>query len=213
MRGLIRLFGEVLSVLPRSASRFLIGYMVLLAALSFLDAAALGLLAAVSAPILSGTVPTLPIIGEVSKVGPAGHARPGLPAGHRQIRDRHRASLGCDPSLRDLRTHDRRPAVRELHHGTVGRAVEAQLVRARTALGHQRRDHDLRLPAARLDAARRVHDLRRDAHRARDRTAAAGRRRVRLPVGDRPRAVLLDHRALEAGGPGQSDLRGAQRAA
>ena len=69
MKGLIRLFSEVLSVLPRSAKRFLLAYMILLAALSFLDAAALGLLAAVSAPILSGTTLTLPILGEISSNG------------------------------------------------------------------------------------------------------------------------------------------------
>ena len=69
MRGLIPLFAEVLSVLPKSAKRFLIIYMIALAALSFLDAAALGLLAAVTSPILTGTSLTLPIIGKVTDSG------------------------------------------------------------------------------------------------------------------------------------------------
>jgi ABC-type multidrug transport system fused ATPase/permease subunit len=69
MRSVIALYREVLSVLPKSASRFLLIYMVALAALSLLDAAALGLLAAVTTPILSGRTLTLPVIGEVSDSG------------------------------------------------------------------------------------------------------------------------------------------------
>ncbi|MCU1417976.1 MAG: ABC-type bacteriocin/lantibiotic exporter with N-terminal double-glycine peptidase domain [Schumannella sp.] len=69
MKGLIPLFREVLSVLPREASRFLIIYMIALAALSFLDAGALALLAAATTPVLTGTTLTLPLIGEVSQTG------------------------------------------------------------------------------------------------------------------------------------------------
>jgi ABC-type bacteriocin/lantibiotic exporter with double-glycine peptidase domain len=69
MSGVAGLFREVLSVMPRSASRYLIVYAVALAALSLLDAAALGLLAAVTGPVLSGGSLKLPLIGEVSDIG------------------------------------------------------------------------------------------------------------------------------------------------
>jgi ABC-type multidrug transport system fused ATPase/permease subunit len=59
----------VLSVLPASARRFLLIYMIALAALSLLDGAALGLLAAATAPILTGSDLVLPIIGTVSEIG------------------------------------------------------------------------------------------------------------------------------------------------
>jgi ABC-type bacteriocin/lantibiotic exporter with double-glycine peptidase domain len=65
----IDVFREVLSILPSSARRFLIVYMVALAALSLLDAGALGLLAAVTAPILAGGSLVLPLIGTVSDTG------------------------------------------------------------------------------------------------------------------------------------------------
>jgi ABC-type bacteriocin/lantibiotic exporter with double-glycine peptidase domain len=65
----IDVFREVLSILPSSARRFLIFYMVALAALSLLDAGALGLLAAVTAPILAGGSLVLPLIGTVSDTG------------------------------------------------------------------------------------------------------------------------------------------------
>jgi len=69
MSGVLGLFREVLSVMPRSASRYLIVYAVTLAALSLLDAAALALLAAVTGPVLSGGTLHLPLIGEVSDAG------------------------------------------------------------------------------------------------------------------------------------------------
>jgi ABC-type multidrug transport system fused ATPase/permease subunit len=69
VRSIIRLYREVLAVLPASARRFLLIYMIALAALSLLDGAALGLLAAATAPILTGSDLTLPIIGAVSEIG------------------------------------------------------------------------------------------------------------------------------------------------
>jgi ABC-type multidrug transport system fused ATPase/permease subunit len=69
VRSIIRLYREVLSVLPASARRFLLIYMIALAALSLLDGAALGLLAAATAPILTGSDLVLPIIGTVSEIG------------------------------------------------------------------------------------------------------------------------------------------------
>jgi ABC-type multidrug transport system fused ATPase/permease subunit len=69
MKALFQLYREVLGVLPAGARRFLIFYMVLLAALSLLDGAALALLAAATAPVLTGKDLTLPIIGTVSDLG------------------------------------------------------------------------------------------------------------------------------------------------
>jgi ABC-type multidrug transport system fused ATPase/permease subunit len=69
MRSIFRLYGEVLEVLPKGARRFLILYMIGLAALALLDGAALGLLAAVTSPILTGKTLTLPVIGEISETG------------------------------------------------------------------------------------------------------------------------------------------------
>ncbi|MBX3193983.1 MAG: ABC transporter ATP-binding protein [Microbacteriaceae bacterium] len=69
MRSLVRLYGEVLGVLPAGARRFLIGYMIGLAALAVLDGVALGLLAAVTSPILSGGTLTLPVLGTVDDTG------------------------------------------------------------------------------------------------------------------------------------------------
>jgi len=69
MKSAIALVNEVLSILPTGARRYLIVYSVLLGLLSMLDAFALGLLALVISPILSGTTLNLPIIGEVGELG------------------------------------------------------------------------------------------------------------------------------------------------
>lgn len=69
MKSLLKLFTEVLAVLPAGARRYLITYSVVLGLLSILDAAALGLLAVVISPVLSGSDLTLPIIGEIDEVG------------------------------------------------------------------------------------------------------------------------------------------------
>lgn len=69
MKAVWRLFRDVLTILPPTAQRFLIGYSVALGLLSILDAAALALLAVVIGPILSGTNLTLPLIGLVEGVG------------------------------------------------------------------------------------------------------------------------------------------------
>jgi ATP-binding cassette, subfamily B, bacterial PglK len=69
MKSLFRLYREVLGVLPKGARRFLISYMIGLAALALLDGLALGLLAAVTSPVLSGGTLTLPVIGDVNEVG------------------------------------------------------------------------------------------------------------------------------------------------
>lgn len=59
------LYRDVLGILPAGARRFLSLYASLLALLSVLDAVALGLLALVISPIVSGNPLTLPILGEV----------------------------------------------------------------------------------------------------------------------------------------------------
>jgi ABC-type bacteriocin/lantibiotic exporter with double-glycine peptidase domain len=69
MRSIFRLYGEILAVLPKGARRFLILYMIALAALALLDGGALALLAAVTSPILTGKTLTLPLIGEVDDTG------------------------------------------------------------------------------------------------------------------------------------------------
>ena len=69
MKSAIALVNEVLSILPASARRYLIVYSVLLGLLSILDALALGLLALVISPVLSGTTLTLPVLGEVGETG------------------------------------------------------------------------------------------------------------------------------------------------
>jgi ABC-type multidrug transport system fused ATPase/permease subunit len=63
------LYRSVLDILPGKARRFLVIYSFLLAVLSVLDAAALGLLAVVIGPIVSGSKLTLPLIGEVGDAG------------------------------------------------------------------------------------------------------------------------------------------------
>jgi ABC-type multidrug transport system fused ATPase/permease subunit len=69
MKSVIALLNEVLSILPSGAARFLTVYSVLLGVLSILDGLALGLLALVISPVLSGGTLTLPLIGEVSELG------------------------------------------------------------------------------------------------------------------------------------------------
>ncbi|MGN6502363.1 MAG: ABC transporter ATP-binding protein [Pseudolysinimonas sp.] len=69
MKSLLHTYREVLRVLPAGAQRFLVGYMIGLAALALLDGAALGMLAAVTSPILSGGTLTLPLIGTVDNTG------------------------------------------------------------------------------------------------------------------------------------------------
>ncbi|MGJ8720665.1 MAG: ABC transporter ATP-binding protein [Salinibacterium amurskyense] len=69
MKSAIALVNEVLSILPAGARRYLIVYSVTLGLLSILDALALGLLALVISPILSGTTLSLPVIGEVGELG------------------------------------------------------------------------------------------------------------------------------------------------
>jgi len=69
MKSAIALVNEVLSILPSGARRYLIVYSVLLGLLSVLDGLALGLLALVISPILSGVTLTLPIVGEVGEFG------------------------------------------------------------------------------------------------------------------------------------------------
>jgi ATP-binding cassette subfamily C protein len=69
MKSIVRLYREVLGVLPKGASRFLIGYMIGLAALAILDGVALGMLAAVTSPILGKGTLSLPLIGTVDNTG------------------------------------------------------------------------------------------------------------------------------------------------
>lgn len=69
MKANWRLYLEVLGLLPASAKQFLIRYSLSLSALATLDAAALGLLALVIAPIISGSSLTLPLVGEIPRDG------------------------------------------------------------------------------------------------------------------------------------------------
>lgn len=70
MRRLVDALGRLIPLLPASAGRFLRVYMVATSALSLLDVAALGLLAAVLTPMVQGRPTTLPVVGEV---GPAAY--------------------------------------------------------------------------------------------------------------------------------------------
>jgi ABC-type multidrug transport system fused ATPase/permease subunit len=63
------LYREILAILPQKAHRFLLRYSVSLSLLATLDAAALGLLAVVIGPIINGTTPSLPLIGELDESG------------------------------------------------------------------------------------------------------------------------------------------------
>src|SRR5690554_4660803 len=69
MKAYPALFADLLSVLPRNARRFIIGYAVSLATLAILDAISLGLLAVVISPLASGSSISLPLFGEVEGVG------------------------------------------------------------------------------------------------------------------------------------------------
>lgn len=60
------LYREVLSVLPKSATRFLIIYASVMGVLALMDGLALGLLAIVIAPLVSGTPVVLPVVGELT---------------------------------------------------------------------------------------------------------------------------------------------------
>lgn len=65
MKANWRLYREVLTVLPHSASRFLIMYAAIMGALALMDGLALGLLAVVIAPLVSQTPIVLPIVGRL----------------------------------------------------------------------------------------------------------------------------------------------------
>jgi len=69
MKSLWSLHREVLAVLPSGARRFLKVYSVLLGLLSILDGVALGLLALVLSPIISGNALSLPVLGTVDQTG------------------------------------------------------------------------------------------------------------------------------------------------
>ncbi|MEN9620991.1 MAG: hypothetical protein RL499_1184 [Actinomycetota bacterium] len=69
MRTLLRTLRRLLAVMPPSASRFLAVYATLLGLLSILDAAALGLLALIITPLITGAQATLPLVGELDSVG------------------------------------------------------------------------------------------------------------------------------------------------
>ena len=69
MKSALALVNEVLSILPKGARRYLITYSILLGILSVLDALALGLLALVMSPILTGSTLDLPVVGEVGEFG------------------------------------------------------------------------------------------------------------------------------------------------
>lgn len=69
MKSVWTQLGEVLAVLPPGARRYLIRYATLLGLLSILDATALGLLAVIVSPVVSGKQPVLPVIGAVDSLG------------------------------------------------------------------------------------------------------------------------------------------------
>ncbi|GAA1574011.1 Vitamin B12 import ATP-binding protein BtuD [Leucobacter aridicollis] len=69
MRDLFKLYRRVLGTLPEQARRFLGFYASALGVLAVFDAAALGLLAAVIAPLSTGSPVVLPVLGELSTKG------------------------------------------------------------------------------------------------------------------------------------------------
>lgn len=70
MKEIGRLYLQVLDLLPGRARRALVAYAITLGLLSLLDGLALALLAAVIAPVVSGTSkPRLPVLGEVTDAG------------------------------------------------------------------------------------------------------------------------------------------------
>jgi ABC-type bacteriocin/lantibiotic exporter with double-glycine peptidase domain len=71
MKAIRALYSDVLAVLPAGARRYVIQYSLVLALLSILDGAALGLLALVITPLVSGAPLKLPIIGTIEGTGQA----------------------------------------------------------------------------------------------------------------------------------------------
>ena len=69
MRSVFALYREVVAILPAEGRRFLWVYSWLLASLSVLDAAALGLLAVLIVPISAGQPASLPLIGRLDTAG------------------------------------------------------------------------------------------------------------------------------------------------
>lgn len=69
MKQVFSLYRDLLSVLPASGRRFLWWYSWLLASLSLLDAAALGLLAVIIGPVSAGQTVNLPFIGPLDSIG------------------------------------------------------------------------------------------------------------------------------------------------
>ena len=69
MNQVISVYRQLLGALPSGGRRFVRTYSWLLASLSLLDAAALGLLAAVIGPISLGAPVVLPVIGEIKTLG------------------------------------------------------------------------------------------------------------------------------------------------
>lgn len=69
MRSVFALYRDVLSVLPAGGRRFIGVYSWLLASLAVLDAAALGLLAVLIAPLSVGQKVTLPLVGTLDTAG------------------------------------------------------------------------------------------------------------------------------------------------
>ncbi len=69
MKSGLRLYREVVAVFPLGGRRFLNLYAALLASLASFDAAALGLLALVIAPLAAGTPVALPLLGELEPIG------------------------------------------------------------------------------------------------------------------------------------------------
>ncbi len=69
MRSVLTLYREVIAVFPADGRRFLTVYAWILASLALFDVAALGLLAAILAPIASGSIVVLPLIGELDSRG------------------------------------------------------------------------------------------------------------------------------------------------
>lgn len=63
MQTLIRTVRALLAVLPPGATRFILSFASILGALALLDIAALGLLALLLAPMISGTAATIPVVG------------------------------------------------------------------------------------------------------------------------------------------------------
>ncbi|GAB2607576.1 ABC transporter ATP-binding protein [Pseudactinotalea suaedae] len=67
MLALWRTVRRLLATLPAGTSRFVITFAVLQSALAILDVAAIGLLALILAPMLTGATATLPVLGEISE--------------------------------------------------------------------------------------------------------------------------------------------------